>query len=96
MEDVQARHKKELKALDGEKRAQIKKTKQTAGKGKKAKDKLAEYVLYYYCSVFFFRCTTLCFFGLLLLLLLCFSWVSFSFFLIARKYSSLPFPIPSH
>ena len=42
LEETQARHKKEIKALDGEKRSQLKKTKQTAGKGKKAKDKLAE------------------------------------------------------
>ena len=42
MEEMQARHKKEVKTLDGEKRSQVKKTKQTAGKGKKAKEKLAE------------------------------------------------------
>ena len=41
-DEVQARHRKELKALDGEKRATLKKTKATAGKGKKAKEKLAE------------------------------------------------------
>ena len=35
-------HRKEIKALDGEKRATLKKTKGTAGKGKKAKEKLAE------------------------------------------------------
>jgi OTU domain-containing protein 6 len=40
-EEVTARHKKELKALDGEKRAALKKAKTTAGKGKKAKDVLA-------------------------------------------------------
>lgn len=42
MEEIQARHRKELKALDGEKRASLKKTKATAGKGKKAKEMLAE------------------------------------------------------
>lgn len=41
MDDLKARHKKELKALDGEKRNQLKKTKATAGKGKKGKDALA-------------------------------------------------------
>jgi OTU domain-containing protein 6 len=40
MEDLEAKHKKALKALDGEKRAAIKKAKGT--KGKKAKDILAE------------------------------------------------------
>jgi hypothetical protein len=38
MEEVQSRHKKELKALDGEKRSAIKKAK--ALKGKKGKDAL--------------------------------------------------------
>ena len=42
LEEIQARHRKEIKALDGEKRATLKKTKATAGKGKKAKDMLAE------------------------------------------------------
>jgi hypothetical protein len=42
LEETQTRHRKELKALDGEKRADLKKTKATAGKGKKAKEKLAE------------------------------------------------------
>jgi len=42
LEETQARHRKELKALDGEKRASLKKAKTTAGKGKKAKDKLTE------------------------------------------------------
>ena len=41
MDDLKAKHKKELKALDGEKRNQLKKTKATAGKGKKGKDALA-------------------------------------------------------
>ena len=39
--EVEARHKKELKALDTEKRTALKKIKGTAGKGKKAKDLLA-------------------------------------------------------
>lgn len=38
-EEVEARHKKEIKALDGEKRAAIKKSKGT--KGKKAKEAVA-------------------------------------------------------
>jgi hypothetical protein len=38
MEEIQSRHKKELKALDGEKRSAIKKAK--ALKGKKGKDAL--------------------------------------------------------
>lgn len=42
LEEIQARHRKDLKALDGEKRTEMKKTKSTAGKGKKAKEKLAE------------------------------------------------------
>jgi len=42
LEEIKARHKRESKVLDGEKRALLKKTKQTAGKGNKAKDKLAE------------------------------------------------------
>ena len=41
MDDLKAKHKKELKTLDGEKRNQLKKTKATAGKGKKGKDALA-------------------------------------------------------
>ena len=41
MDDLKAKHKKELKALDGEKRNQLKKTKATAGKGKKGKEALA-------------------------------------------------------
>lgn len=40
MEEILGRHRKELKALDGEKRAALKKAKAT--KGKKAKDLLAE------------------------------------------------------
>lgn len=43
MEELLAQHRKELKALDGEKRAAIKKAKAT--KGKKAKDEIAGYVL---------------------------------------------------
>jgi hypothetical protein len=39
-EELEVRHRKELKALDGEKRAALKKTKATAGKGKKGKDLL--------------------------------------------------------
>jgi hypothetical protein len=42
LEEVQARHRKEIKALDGEKRAQLKKAKATAGKGKKAKEVMTE------------------------------------------------------
>ena len=38
---MEARHKKELKALDTERRAAIKKIKGTAGKGKKAKELIA-------------------------------------------------------
>lgn len=41
-EEIEAGHRKELKALEGEKRATLKKTKATAGKGKKGKEKLAE------------------------------------------------------
>lgn len=41
-EEIEARHRKEIKALDGEKRATLKKTKATTGKGKKGKEKLAE------------------------------------------------------
>ena len=41
MDDLKAKHKKDLKALDGDKRNQLKKTKATAGKGKKGKDALA-------------------------------------------------------
>jgi len=41
MTDIEARHKKELKALDTEKRSALKKIKGTAGKGKKAKELLA-------------------------------------------------------
>ena len=43
MEEIQARHRKELKSLEGEKRAALKKAKGT--KGKKAKDALAAWVL---------------------------------------------------
>lgn len=45
MEELQSQHRKELKALDGEKRAAIKKAKAT--KGKKAKDEIARYVQYH-------------------------------------------------
>jgi hypothetical protein len=38
IEEVTARHRKEIKALDGELRAALKKAKSTAGKGKKAKE----------------------------------------------------------
>jgi hypothetical protein len=41
MEDIEARHKKELKALDGAKRAAVKKAKSTSGNSKKAKEVLA-------------------------------------------------------
>jgi hypothetical protein len=42
MEELLAKHRKELKVLDGEKRAAIKKAKAT--KGKKSKDEIAMYV----------------------------------------------------
>ena len=42
MEEIAARHRKEVKALDGEKRAAVKKAKST--KGKKAKEEIAAYV----------------------------------------------------
>jgi OTU domain-containing protein 6 len=41
MEDLQARHKKEIKTLEADKRTAIKKIKGTAGKGKKGKEILA-------------------------------------------------------
>jgi len=41
MEELLVQHRKELKALDGEKRAAIKKAKAT--KGKKSKDEFAGY-----------------------------------------------------
>ena len=41
MDELRARHKKELKALEGEKRNHLKKTKATAGKGRKGKEALA-------------------------------------------------------
>ena len=44
-EDVEQRHRKELKNWEGEKRAALKKTKATAGKGKKGKDAVAAYVV---------------------------------------------------
>jgi hypothetical protein len=40
VEEVTARHRKEIKALDGALRAELKKCKTTAGKGKKAKEVL--------------------------------------------------------
>lgn len=43
LEEVQVRHKKEIKAFDLEKRAQLKKAKATAGKGKKGKEVLTEW-----------------------------------------------------
>jgi len=41
-EALESAHRKELKALEGEKRAAIKKAKGTAGKGKKGKQIVAE------------------------------------------------------
>jgi len=41
MEEAETRHRKELKALDGEKRAALRKAKGTGGKGKKGKESLA-------------------------------------------------------
>jgi hypothetical protein len=40
-DEVKSRQNKELKALEGEKRAELKKAKGTAGKGQKAKEILA-------------------------------------------------------
>lgn len=40
MLEIKTRHNKELKALEGEKRAALKKAKSTAGKGPKAKELL--------------------------------------------------------
>lgn len=40
-EDMESRHRKELKALEGEKRAAVKKAKGRGGKGKKGKEMLA-------------------------------------------------------
>eukprot|EP00555_Chaetoceros_dichaeta_P005070 CAMPEP_0198262672 /NCGR_PEP_ID=MMETSP1447-20131203/11146_1 /TAXON_ID=420782 /ORGANISM="Chaetoceros dichaeta, Strain CCMP1751" /LENGTH=305 /DNA_ID=CAMNT_0043950993 /DNA_START=131 /DNA_END=1048 /DNA_ORIENTATION=- len=42
MDELKAKHKKELKSLDGEKRTALKKIKGTAGKGKKGKEALAK------------------------------------------------------
>jgi hypothetical protein len=42
MEELLSQHRKEIKSLDGEKRAAIKKAKST--KGKKAKDEITRYV----------------------------------------------------
>eukprot|EP00557_Chaetoceros_sp_GSL56_P000278 CAMPEP_0176503334 /NCGR_PEP_ID=MMETSP0200_2-20121128/15304_1 /TAXON_ID=947934 /ORGANISM="Chaetoceros sp., Strain GSL56" /LENGTH=332 /DNA_ID=CAMNT_0017902611 /DNA_START=48 /DNA_END=1043 /DNA_ORIENTATION=+ len=42
MEELQAKHKKELKTLESDKRIALKKVKGTAGKGKKGKEALAE------------------------------------------------------
>lgn len=44
-DDIAARHRIELKALEGEQRAAVKKTKTTAGKAKKAKEAVAAYVV---------------------------------------------------
>jgi len=44
-DDIAARHRKEIKALEGEQRAAVKKTKTTAGKAKKAKEAVAAYVV---------------------------------------------------
>ena len=41
MEEIKARQQKELKAFEGEKRAGLKKIKNTAGKGKKGKEMMA-------------------------------------------------------
>ena len=41
IEECESRHRKELKALDGQKRAALKKAKQTGGKSKKAKEAMA-------------------------------------------------------
>jgi len=40
MDELKAKHKKELKTFDGEKRTALKKIKGTAGKGKKGKEAL--------------------------------------------------------
>jgi hypothetical protein len=45
MEDLLSRHRKEIKVLDGEKRAAVKKAKMT--KGKKAKDEITVYVRFF-------------------------------------------------
>lgn len=45
--EVTARHRKEIKALDGALRAELKKQKTTAGKGKKAKEFMQAYVKSY-------------------------------------------------
>jgi len=45
-EELEARYRKAVKALEGERRAALKKTKGTAGKGKKAKEALERYVLH--------------------------------------------------
>jgi hypothetical protein len=41
-DEIRSRHTKELKALEGEKRAELKKAKGTSGKGQKAKEILAK------------------------------------------------------
>ena len=46
LEEMESRHRKEVKALDGEKRAALKKAK--ALKGKKGKDAQARYIQIYY------------------------------------------------
>lgn len=50
-DEMVLRHKKELKSLDGERRAALKKTKSTAGKGKKGKEILTRYVIIYKTSL---------------------------------------------
>jgi hypothetical protein len=50
--EVTARHRKEIKAADGANRAELKKAKTTAGKGKKAKEVMQAYVkLILYCDI---------------------------------------------
>jgi len=49
-EEIESRHKKELKALDGEKRAALKKAK--ALKGKKGKDAIERYVEVWFLPFF--------------------------------------------
>ena len=41
--DMEARHRKELKVLEGERRATVKKLKSTQGGGKKAKDAIEKW-----------------------------------------------------
>jgi len=42
LEQMKARHQKELKAFEGEKRSALKKIKGTSGKGKKGKEMMAK------------------------------------------------------